>query len=473
MRGAGGAGGREPGGGRGVGEPAGREPGGTEAVDPTVWRVVGDPLVAGTADGPLRGESVAVKDLFAVAGHRVGAGVPAFLAQQGPAPAHADAVRLLLDAGADVRGIARTDELAYSLAGRNPHHGTPPNPAVPDGLPGGSSSGPAAAVALGEATIGLGTDTGGSVRVPASYQGLWGLRTTHGSVPAAGLVPLAPAFDTVGWLTRDARTLAAAADASLGVGGGCGARDDAVGDDGVADDRVADDGVRGDGVRVGGVRGDGGPVPGRPVRGFAVAPGLLAEAEPGVRAAFDHALSCLAAAGLLEDLAVVGLPVADDLLGVFRAVQAAQAWRTHGDWLTRNPDALGADVAARFRWASTITPPAPGTAVAAARRVEAVLGDRVLLLPSASSAAPPRAGGGADDERVRTATMRLTCVAGLTGRPALSVPVLGVERSGSWALAPVGLCLVGPRGSDRALVGLGARWAEELGTVGPPAAKRS
>lgn len=434
-----------PGGGRGGGGPAGREPGGTGPVDPTVWRVVGDPLVVGAADGPLRGESVAVKDLFAVAGHRVGAGVPAWLAQQRPATAHADAVRLLLDAGADVRGVAHTDELAYSLAGRNPHHGTPPNPAVPDGLPGGSSSGPAAAVALGEATIGLGTDTGGSVRVPASYQGLWGLRTTHGSVPTGGLVPLAPAFDTVGWLTRDARTLAAAADVSLLADG--------------SDERRHDDV----------------PAP----HGVAVAPALIAEAEPGVRAAFDHALSCLAAAGLLDDLAVVALPDAADLLGLFRTVQAVQAWRAHGDWITRNPGALGADVAERFRWASTVAPQdAPTglrTTLAAARELEAALGHRALLLPSASSAAPPRAGAGdgADLDRVRAATMRLTCVAGLTGRPALSVPVLGVERAGSRAPAPVGLCLVGPRGSDRALVGLGARWAEELGTVGPPAPKRS
>lgn len=442
--------------------------GGGEEVDPTVWRVVGDPLVAGADDGPLRGESVAVKDLFAVAGHRVGAGVPAWLAQQRPAAEHADAVRLLLDAGAHVRGIARTDELAYSLAGRNPHHGTPPNPAVPDGLPGGSSSGPAAAVALGEATIGLGTDTGGSVRVPASYQGLWGLRTTRGSVPTGGLVPLAPGFDTVGWLTRDARTLAAAVDASVVPGGGA-MRPHAD----LGDDARRDDGRRGDTRRD---RRDGEPwAP----RGFAVDPALLAEAEPGVRAAFDHALSCLAAAGLLDDLAVVALPDAAELLEVFRTAQAVQAWRTHGDWVSENPGALGAEVAERFRWASTVAArvaqPALRSTRAPARRIESVLGRRTLLLPSASSAALPRAGAaaGSESERVRTATMRLTCVAGLTGRPALSVPVLGVERAGSRAPAPVGLCLVAPPGTDRAVVGLGARWAEELGTVGPPAPKRS
>ena len=121
----------------------------------------------------------------------------------------APAVQALLDAGAEVLGIARTDELAYSIAGANPHYGTPPNARVPGALPGGSSNGPASAVALGQADIGLATDTGGSIRVPASYQGLWGLRTTHGRVARDGLLPLAPSFDTVGWLTRDRALLAA------------------------------------------------------------------------------------------------------------------------------------------------------------------------------------------------------------------------------------------------------------------------
>ncbi|UMG91467.1 amidase family protein [Nocardioides sp. TF02-7] len=160
--------------------------------DTRVWRERGDPLVAGAADGPLVGETVAVKDLFAVAGFRCGAGNPTLLAEAHPASAHAPVVARLLAAGASVRGIAQTDELAYSLAGTNHHHGTPPNPAAPGRVPGGSSSGPASAVALGEASIGLGTDTGGSVRVPAAYQGLFGIRTTHGAVDREGLVPLAP-----------------------------------------------------------------------------------------------------------------------------------------------------------------------------------------------------------------------------------------------------------------------------------------
>lgn len=181
---------------------------GVEVSTAAVWRIRGEPLVAGADQGPLRGLTVAVKDLFAVAGHRAGAGNPAWLAEAAPAAEHAPAVAALLAAGADVTGLAQTDELAYSLSGTNVHYGTPPNPTAPGVIPGGSSSGPASAVALGLVDVGLGTDTGGSVRVPASYCGLFGIRPTHGAVSAAGVVPLAPSFDTVGWLTRDAATLA-------------------------------------------------------------------------------------------------------------------------------------------------------------------------------------------------------------------------------------------------------------------------
>ena len=184
------------------------------AVNSTIWRVVGTPLIAG-ASGPLDGQTVAVKDLYDVEGFAVGGGVPAFLDESAPADGHSPAVAALLAAGANITGIAQTDEFAYSIAGLNPHYGTPPNPRVLGGVPGGSSSGPASAVALGQASIGLGTDTAGSIRVPASYQGLWGLRTTHGSVSAERLLPLAPSFDTIGWLTRSSTVLRAAAEATL------------------------------------------------------------------------------------------------------------------------------------------------------------------------------------------------------------------------------------------------------------------
>lgn len=382
------------------------------AIAASIWRVVGSPLVTGSAHGSLVGETVAVKDLFGVAGFAVGAGVPAYLAESSPTVAHASAVTALLAAGAAVQGIAQTDEFAYSVAGKNSHYGTPPNAVVAGAIPGGSSSGPATAVASGQVSIGLGTDTGGSIRVPASYQGLWGLRTTHGAVVRDGLLELAPSFDTVGWMTRDAQTLRAAASASMASAG----REAATG-------------------------------------GFAVDPALVALAAPEVRDAFAAALARLAEAGLTDDLVEVTLPDIEDLYEIFRTLQSAEAWATHGEWITAHPGALGEEVAARFAFGATVdaeTESFARRALELAReRIESIVGDRVLLLPSASSIAPSTTADAETIEQARQSTLRLTCVAGIAGRPALSVPLLTVDG------APVGLCLVGPPNTDVALIALG------------------
>ncbi|MCL3817801.1 amidase family protein [Aeromicrobium wangtongii] len=370
-------------------------------VDRRTWRVVGNPLVRPTSHGGLDGESVAVKDLFAVAGHRIGAGNPAWLEQAAPEAQHATVVARLLEAGASVLGIAGTDEFAYSLAGTNAHHGSPPNLRAPGRIPGGSSSGSASAVATGQATIGLGTDTGGSIRVPAAYQGLWGIRTTHGAVPTGGLLPLAPAFDTVGWLTRGASLLARVGDVLL------------------PPDSAS---------------------PGELV----TSPALTALADPVVA----EALGSIAATGIEWPLAPM-----PDWLAAMQALQAWQAWQVHGPWLTGRLDTLGPDVRARFERAASLGPEVAEAAreeVARAREtIEGLLGDGVLLLPSASSVAPPLGDLRALDA-VRQATMQLTCLAGITGRPAVSVPLATPDG------LPVGACLVGPAGSDRALIDLAA-----------------
>ena len=155
-----------------------------------------------TAAGPLSGLTFATKDLFDVAGHPTGAGNPTWLATHPLPTAHAAVIDALLGAGATLMGKVLTDELAYSLHGENAHYGTPVNTRYPDRVPGGSSSGSAAAVGAQLVDFALGTDTGGSTRVPASYGGLWGLRTTHGLVSKQGLVPLSPGFDTATWLAH-------------------------------------------------------------------------------------------------------------------------------------------------------------------------------------------------------------------------------------------------------------------------------
>ena len=142
-----------------------------------------------------------------MAGHPTGGGNPDW-ARQNPVPTrHAWAVQRLLDAGATLIGKTITDEVSLGILGENPFDGTPLNPKAPERVPGGSSSGSASAVAQALCDTALGTDTGGSVRVPASFCGLYGIRPTHGRLDLTGMLPQAPSSDTTGWFARDASHL--------------------------------------------------------------------------------------------------------------------------------------------------------------------------------------------------------------------------------------------------------------------------
>ena len=413
-----------------------------QALDRSVWRTVGDPLWQGAWEGALAGLTVAVKDLFAIKGYRVGAGNPAFLDDARPEPTTAPAVADLLRAGASLRGIARTDEFAYSIAGDNVHYGTPPNGAVPGALPGGSSSGPATAVATGQADIGLATDTAGSIRVPASYQGLWGLRTTHGLVPRQGLLPLAQSFDTVGWLTRDSATLQRVADWCLSYDGS-----------------ESTENVYGS---------SGAELPWR----LLVVEEALAAAEPETRDAFELLVEGIGADPEAPEVGSVRIGDLDDYLAPFRTVQGAEAWRNHGEWLSRHPGATGPAVAERFRVAAGITPEDEASArrrlPELRERLHSAARGAVLILPTAPGPAPMRTHRGDRIDAVRAATLRMTAPAAIGGMPALSAPLLRVPSA--LGDAPVGVCLVSRDGTDIALVRLARRLealiAAQRGTTG-------
>jgi Asp-tRNA(Asn)/Glu-tRNA(Gln) amidotransferase A subunit family amidase len=362
---------------------------------------------------------VAVKDLIAVAGLRIGAGNPRWLSEAAVQRESAPVVEQLLAQGACVGGIAQTDEFAYSLSGTNVHYGTPPNPRAPECIPGGSSSGPASAVALGQAEVGLGTDTAGSIRVPASYLGLHGMRPTHGALSAVGVEPLAPSFDTIGWLAADASTLAATGRALLPTDGG-------------ADDPTA----------------------------LMLATDLLALAEPEVADAVRRAAAQLADAigmPLREGVSPAG-ECLDSWFAAFRTVQGAEAHESRGGWVAAHPSAVGPGIAARFAEAAQITvsqrAQAESVVAAARERTRDALAESrtLLVLPATSSVAPRRDQRAEPKAATRAATLRLTCLASIAGVPAVVLP------SGK-ADPPVGLCLVGAAGADRALLGLVERSA--------------
>ncbi|KAM1387277.1 hypothetical protein ACFX2F_033630 [Malus domestica] len=154
-------------------------------------------------DLPLSGLTFAVKDIFDVAGHVTGFGNPDWARTHPAAESTAPAVSAILSGGATCIGITVMDAMAYSINGENEHYGTPTNPCAPDRVPGGSSSGSAVAVGADLADFSLGTDTGGSVRVPSSYCGIFGFRPSHGVISTSGVTPMAQSFDTVGWFARN------------------------------------------------------------------------------------------------------------------------------------------------------------------------------------------------------------------------------------------------------------------------------
>src|SRR5215468_4730341 len=164
--------------------------------------------IEGRPGGPLSGLAFAAKDLFDVAGVPTGGGNHDWPTGRPLPTRHAWAVQTLLDAGASLIGKTITDEVSLGILGENAFDGTPLNVRAPGRVPGGSSSGSAAAVAAGLCDTALGTDTGGSVRVPASFCGLYGIRPTHGRLPVSGMMAQAPSSDTTGWFARDAATFA-------------------------------------------------------------------------------------------------------------------------------------------------------------------------------------------------------------------------------------------------------------------------
>jgi amidase len=373
----------------------------------TVGAFVGRPrvLVTPAASGPLDGRRLAVKDIIDVQGVVTGAGVPAFAADHEPAPANAACVQALVDAGATVVGKTLTDELAYSLAGRNGHFPPAVNVAAPGRAVGGSSTGSAAAVAAGSVELGLGTDTAGSIRVPASYCGIHGWRSSHGAVDTRGIVHLAPSMDTVGLLANDAATLHTAARVLLRTHG-----------------RVPE---RGDAPRA------------------VLVAELLEAADPDVADVVERWVDGpVTALGLDPDAAAAA----------FVTLQGREAWAVHGAWIRRHPAALGADVAARFEAASAVSADDARAAEPVRDAVRVLLadatagGDAVLLAPATPTAAPPTRPDGSSPE-TRRRLLALSTPASLAGCPVVVVP--GPRDA---AGRPVGVACIGAPGHDERLL---------------------
>lgn len=366
------------------------------------------------AEGPLSGLTFAAKDLFAVRGHRSSAGVPDFARQQAAATEDAAALALLLDAGADLVGVTVLDEFAFSLVGHNPHYGTPPNPRAPGRVCGGSSCGSAAAVAACLCDFALGTDTGGSVRVPASFCGLFGLRPTHGAISSAGLIPLAPSFDTVGFFAREPRTFESVASVLLGE------------------------------------------LETQPIARILVAEDALELCDAGVAELLTHLLE-RAAAQL--GVPIEGVKLLPDgfapLRRAYARLQGREAHASHGAFIEASKPQLSPPIAKRFEVARRYAESREGVeedqALCASLRAqldELLTPHTLLFMPAAPGVAPRLDASEEVLDKFRTAAISLTALASLTGVPQLVVPARELEG------APLGLSFIAAHGTDRWLCGL-------------------
>jgi amidase len=376
----------------------------------------------GREGGPLAGLSFAAKDLFDVAGHPTGGGNPDW-ARRNPVPTrHAWAVERLLDAGATLIGKTITDEVSLGILGENAFYGTPVNSRAPDRVPGGSSSGSAAAVAAGLCDLALGTDTGGSVRVPASFCGLYGIRPTHGRLDLRGMLPQAPSSDTTGWFARDGATFARVSAVMLGEA-----------------------------------------IPAALPRRLVVAVDAFALADAEAAAAlqpFVERLGRLIGESREEVMAPPGIT---QWARAQRTLQPSEAWQTFRDWVeTDNPRFAfsvargliqGAQIPEAERgWADLVRREARG------RMRHLLPAGTILCLPTTPFAAPPRGLPLPVLGPLRDRILGLCCHGGLTGVPQVSIP--GASLAG----APIGLSIVGAPGSDAALVAVAAALADATGS---------
>jgi len=375
----------------------------------------------GVTLGALDGVLVSIKDLFDVAGETTLAG-SRLLADHPPAGADAPVVARLRRAGAVILGKTSMSEFAFSGLGLNPHTGTPGNAHDPARIPGGSSAGAGVAVALGLCDIAIGTDTGGSVRIPAAFNGIAGLKPTARRVPTAGAFPLSYTLDSIGPL---AATVQACADADAVMSGGeTGPMVPAA---------LA-------GLRIGVPRGR-----------------LFADTEPAVAQAFEATLGRLSTAGArITDLDIEDILEAMRLTLAAAPIAAAEAAAIHADWLESRADAFDPRVLQRIRGGAGVAAPAYVRTLRRRAELVAMAAARldacdVLALPTVPMLAPLLAPLEDDDAafaRTNLLALRNPTVGNFLDLCGLSLPM---RTDG----LPAGLMLMAPALQDARLLAIG------------------
>ena len=360
--------------------------------------------------GTLINKRLVVKDVFAIKGERNSAGNPHWFKTAKPAQSTASSVNKLMTAGCNFIGFTHTDELAYSLEGNNIHYGAAQNPKLKGHACGGSSMGSAAAVAANLADIGLGTDTGGSIRIPASYCGLYGIRPSHNVIEKDGLIPLAPPFDTIGWLTQSAELLSSVGDVLL-------------------PQQVINK-----------------------VNTLVICEALFELVDPALQAPLKQ---------LLEktkpnfkhhkEFKLPNSSLLNELADSFRVLQGRAIAKTHKDWL-QLPGQLpqfAPAIAARFNMALALTDQEEQEALKVQTQWQTLIAKNLntnscLFLPTTPTTAPKL---GADTSALRMQIITLSAIAGLSGSAQVHLPLADLIND-----HPYGFSLMMSHGNDKSLL---------------------
>ena len=363
------------------------------------------------SSGPLSGLTFAVKDLFDVKGYPTSCGCPLKLTQSSPAPKNAPIVQTLLDAGAEFVGKTKTDELAWSLEGINPHFGTPMNPKAPERVPGGSSSGSASATSAGTVDFAIGSDTGGSIRLPASHCGIWGIRPTHRRLPLENCMELAKSFDTAGFFAKNGATFEKIANVLFPEKSTIELTNEQS--------------------------------------NFVLAPDMFQLADPECSAILKSKFPFNV--NELKEINPIG-PNAKPLYFAFRVLQAREALKSLGPWVKEYNPPLTPGVQERFIFANDLNEKLEASSNEIRRKLSDPMNilldsGKILIVPSTIAEAPLLIASKPDWDEYREKSLTLLCIAGLSGVPQVSIPVATGPNG-----APIGLSLIGARGSDLSLI---------------------
>jgi len=358
--------------------------------------------------GILNGKTVAVKDNIDIKGMITGGGNPLWAQTHPAAEDHAPCIRTMLASGAMLAGKTHLDELAFSLMGINHHYGTPQNHKTPQRVPGGSSSGSASAVSAGRVCIALGTDTGGSVRLPASFCGIFGLRPTHGVISTQGVIPLAPSYDTVGFFTDNLQDMASIVALYF--------------------DTKTERSSR---------------------YNFKAPEDLWSHAN---RKTCNSIFGHFKLEKLLNDkTSLLSKTSGTDWSEIFRVHQSREVWLALGEWISKNEPEFGPGLKERFEFSKSVTDLDFKNAIKKRAELSAIIDDymeeeSIIILPTAPGPAPLLNDGPELLNDYRKQAIQLLCMAGHAGLPQLSIPGALVDG------APVGLSLIGCKNDEQRLI---------------------